>query len=324
MPSRPGRRPSSRRKLNPQGALIVARAHSDEEGGHLESLGADVVILGEREIGLGMVDVINRDSQAGGRNHRLRGWWRRQLAPLAVCRRAQPARSCRADPNEPRRGDRSGASPGPAPRCRPGRAAGRGLRLWRGAGRADRRGRDGRARRGRRASSIRSSCPRTTPRPSRRFAELDGVAPEDIVAAAEVEGTSAEPVSPAGAVAGGAGARPGRCSRPTRRSSPFGTTATIVPERPFNPEVPPTAEEEENDPRRVHKASLASRGHALFLRPAQGCPVAPGMISQKAKYALRALVALCKVPPGDSLMISGDLARRRRSRRNSSSRSCSN
>lgn len=28
------------------------------------------------------------------------------------------------------------------------------------------------------------------------------------------------------------------------------------------------------------------------------------MISQKAKYALRALVALCKVPPGESLMIS--------------------
>ena len=28
------------------------------------------------------------------------------------------------------------------------------------------------------------------------------------------------------------------------------------------------------------------------------------MISQKAKYALRALVALCRVPPGESLMIS--------------------
>jgi monovalent cation:H+ antiporter-2, CPA2 family len=44
--------------------LIVARAHSDEEDEHLRHLGADVVILGEREIGLGMVDVISRDSKA--------------------------------------------------------------------------------------------------------------------------------------------------------------------------------------------------------------------------------------------------------------------
>ena len=51
------------RKQNPQ-VLIVARAHSDEEEAHLKVLGANVVILGEREIGLGMVDVINRDSQA--------------------------------------------------------------------------------------------------------------------------------------------------------------------------------------------------------------------------------------------------------------------
>ena len=51
------------RKQNPQ-VLIVARAHSDEEETHLKALGANVVILGEREIGLGMVDVINRDSKA--------------------------------------------------------------------------------------------------------------------------------------------------------------------------------------------------------------------------------------------------------------------
>jgi CPA2 family monovalent cation:H+ antiporter-2 len=51
------------RKLNPK-VLIVARGHSDEEEIHLKSLGADVVIIGEREIGLGMVDVINRDSSA--------------------------------------------------------------------------------------------------------------------------------------------------------------------------------------------------------------------------------------------------------------------
>jgi len=51
------------RKQNPK-VLIVARAHSDEEESHLKMLGANVVILGEREIGLGMVDVVNRDSKA--------------------------------------------------------------------------------------------------------------------------------------------------------------------------------------------------------------------------------------------------------------------
>ena len=51
------------RKSNPQ-ALIVVRAHSDEEEEHLKTLGANVVILGEREIALGMVDVVNRDSSA--------------------------------------------------------------------------------------------------------------------------------------------------------------------------------------------------------------------------------------------------------------------
>ena len=51
------------RKANAK-ALIVARAHSDEEEDHLKHLGANVVILGEREIALGMVEVVNRDSRA--------------------------------------------------------------------------------------------------------------------------------------------------------------------------------------------------------------------------------------------------------------------
>jgi CPA2 family monovalent cation:H+ antiporter-2 len=42
------------RKLNP-GLRILARAHSDEEAAHLRHLGADEVIMGEREIGLGML-----------------------------------------------------------------------------------------------------------------------------------------------------------------------------------------------------------------------------------------------------------------------------
>ncbi len=42
------------RKLNPS-IRIIARAHSDEEAEHLRHLGADTVIMGEREIGLGML-----------------------------------------------------------------------------------------------------------------------------------------------------------------------------------------------------------------------------------------------------------------------------
>ncbi|MCS6758776.1 MAG: cation:proton antiporter, partial [Candidatus Devosia euplotis] len=42
------------RKLNPA-IRIIARAHSAEEEVHLRSLGADVVIMGEREIGMGML-----------------------------------------------------------------------------------------------------------------------------------------------------------------------------------------------------------------------------------------------------------------------------
>ena len=48
-------------KLNP-GLLIVARAHSDEEVDYLQGLGANKVIMGEREIGLGMVGWTNGDA----------------------------------------------------------------------------------------------------------------------------------------------------------------------------------------------------------------------------------------------------------------------
>jgi CPA2 family monovalent cation:H+ antiporter-2 len=43
------------------GVLIVARAHSDEEEEHLLHLGANTVIMGEREIALGMLDWVTRD-----------------------------------------------------------------------------------------------------------------------------------------------------------------------------------------------------------------------------------------------------------------------
>lgn len=43
------------RRANP-GLVIAARAHSDEEAEYLKQLGADHVIMGEREIALGMLD----------------------------------------------------------------------------------------------------------------------------------------------------------------------------------------------------------------------------------------------------------------------------
>jgi CPA2 family monovalent cation:H+ antiporter-2 len=49
------------RKHNP-GLLIVARAHSDEEVGYLRDLGANQVIMGEREIGLGMLGWTNGEN----------------------------------------------------------------------------------------------------------------------------------------------------------------------------------------------------------------------------------------------------------------------
>jgi CPA2 family monovalent cation:H+ antiporter-2 len=47
------------RQANP-GLSIVARAHSDEEVEHLTRLGADAVIMGEREIALGMLEWLDR------------------------------------------------------------------------------------------------------------------------------------------------------------------------------------------------------------------------------------------------------------------------
>jgi monovalent cation:H+ antiporter-2, CPA2 family len=43
------------RRLNPK-LRIIARAHSDQEADYLRQLGADRVVMGEREIGMGMVE----------------------------------------------------------------------------------------------------------------------------------------------------------------------------------------------------------------------------------------------------------------------------
>lgn len=46
------------RKLNAS-VLIVARAHSDEEEEYLRNLGANITIMGEREIGIAMLELVN-------------------------------------------------------------------------------------------------------------------------------------------------------------------------------------------------------------------------------------------------------------------------
>jgi CPA2 family monovalent cation:H+ antiporter-2 len=51
------------RATNPM-SQIIARAHSDAEVEHLQSLGADTVIMGEREIARGMIeDFLAREAQ---------------------------------------------------------------------------------------------------------------------------------------------------------------------------------------------------------------------------------------------------------------------
>ena len=53
------------RKLN-AGVKIIARAHSDEEVDYLTRLGADKVVMGEREIGLGMIDWLKGEERDNG------------------------------------------------------------------------------------------------------------------------------------------------------------------------------------------------------------------------------------------------------------------
>ena len=54
--------------------LVIARAHSEAEVENLQSHGADRVIMGEREIALGMLDYVGGDSDAQ-RQCRGRGCW---------------------------------------------------------------------------------------------------------------------------------------------------------------------------------------------------------------------------------------------------------
>ncbi|MCC8967027.1 Kef family K(+) transporter [Bradyrhizobium sp. Pear76] len=48
---------------------IIARAHSDAEVDHLKGLGADIVIMGEREIARGMIEELDRAQPASAMQH---------------------------------------------------------------------------------------------------------------------------------------------------------------------------------------------------------------------------------------------------------------
>ena len=54
---RGGKRRARGKALNPS-IKIIARAHSDAEVEHLASLGADHIIMGEKEIAHGMLDYV--------------------------------------------------------------------------------------------------------------------------------------------------------------------------------------------------------------------------------------------------------------------------
>jgi CPA2 family monovalent cation:H+ antiporter-2 len=208
------------RKLNPK-ALIVARAHSDDEEAHLKSLGADVVIIGEREIGLGMVDVINRDSSAVAEITAADAV-ASALAPLAVAA-ATAGPKLPTDPNllaeaieaAQVRVQHVDAGPAEPPALvssygeEPDEAT--------------------------EAALDTDLVPENDAEAIADLAALDGATVAEIELEAPVEAPSVEPEAPV-------------TPRPLQPASTPGTPfagATPTPAKPFNPEVPPTAEEEE-------------------------------------------------------------------------------
>jgi CPA2 family monovalent cation:H+ antiporter-2 len=83
------------RRANPR-AQIVARAHSDEERHYLLDLGANTAILGEREIGMAMLDLVSPSTIA--RNAGI-GALEAALAPSAVA--AMATAPAPAEPAKP-------------------------------------------------------------------------------------------------------------------------------------------------------------------------------------------------------------------------------
>jgi CPA2 family monovalent cation:H+ antiporter-2 len=80
------------RKANAS-ALIVARAHSDEEEQHLRHLGANMAIMGEREIGMAMLELINPDTIAAAAASPLDA-----VAAAIAPKGTRPLRSLRREP----------------------------------------------------------------------------------------------------------------------------------------------------------------------------------------------------------------------------------
>lgn len=83
------------RKANAN-ALIVARAHSDEEQDYLSGLGANVAIMGEREIGLAMLGLVNPETIAGAAKSA-----HDAIEAAIVPKGTKPVRSLRREPAAP-------------------------------------------------------------------------------------------------------------------------------------------------------------------------------------------------------------------------------
>ena len=117
------------RKHNP-GLLIVARAHSDEEVGYLRDLGANEVIMGEREIGLGMLGWTNGENAHEVQVERTEANLEAVAAALQVDRpaaatRSEPKPLVSADPPSPSKSSRLPSRrpiPSTSPRVRPSRS----------------------------------------------------------------------------------------------------------------------------------------------------------------------------------------------------------
>ena len=217
------------RKLNPS-ALIIARARSDEEETHLKSRGANVVILGEREIGLGMVDLIQRDSKAVA-ELAASDAVESALAPLAAAAtsaRLQRNPNILAEAIETAQAEIQHPDAGPAEP--PAMVSAYGEEP---------------------APSAADTAPEAIELsedesvPVETLAALDGASLDDVAAAA-VEAAPPTIDAPAAPAVPEVLPEP-PVVRPLKPASTPGSpfAAAAEPARPFNPEVPPSAEEEE-------------------------------------------------------------------------------
>ena len=97
------------RRLNPD-LTIVARGHADEDGAYLRELGANEVLMGAREIGIGMLGWTNGDNAHAAEATRERESFDAVAAALRLQDPPRPAYTALSEPQAP-----AAAAPQPAP-----------------------------------------------------------------------------------------------------------------------------------------------------------------------------------------------------------------